>query len=99
MARTWWPRWAAKLTRWVPMPPEAPKTVMFTEMNLQIVPVSTVLRLAATVLFSTELAQVRSHLGEASFHRDMQRRRVLARLAQHHPPLDTRQQRRGQHGG
>src|SRR6266851_5871954 len=29
MARTWWPRWAARLTRWVPMPPEAPKTVMF----------------------------------------------------------------------
>src|SRR6266851_4232702 len=29
MARTWWPRWAARLTRRVPMPPEAPKTVMF----------------------------------------------------------------------
>src|SRR6266545_409568 len=29
MARTWWPRWAARLTTWVPMPPEAPKMVRF----------------------------------------------------------------------
>src|SRR6516225_10626221 len=99
MARTWWPRWAARLTRWVPMPPEAPKTVMFMEMNLQTVPISTVLRLAANGPVSTELAQEGSDLGEPSFHRYTQRRRVLARLAQHHPPLDTRQQRRGQHGG
>src|SRR6266516_5949041 len=29
MARTWWPRSAARATMWAPMPPEAPKTVMF----------------------------------------------------------------------
>src|SRR5947199_3206469 len=29
MARTWWPRWEARATTWAPMPPEAPKTVMF----------------------------------------------------------------------
>src|SRR5215472_10860629 len=100
MARTWWSRSAARATTWVPMPPEAPNTaICMVRFSSKTVLISTVQRLALNGPISTVLARLRSGLRETCVHRDPQRRRVLAGLAQQQPSFDAGQQRRGQHRG